>query len=100
MPASGAAARQDRARGDAAAGGARPAGAVGDEERALIAAQYTLYNEVLPALKGRRAPVHHAECKPEQRAWVREYFMREVRPLLTPIGLDPSHPFPQVLNKS
>jgi polyphosphate kinase len=31
---------------------------------------------------------------------VREYFQREVRPLLIPVGLDPSHPFPQVANKS
>ncbi len=35
-----------------------------------------------------------------QRAWVREYFMREVYPVLTPIGLDPAHPFPRILNKS
>ncbi|MEY3790696.1 MAG: hypothetical protein RLZ09_1532, partial [Pseudomonadota bacterium] len=36
----------------------------------------------------------------EQRAWVKEYFEREVRPILTPIVLDPSHPFPQIVNKS
>ena len=35
-----------------------------------------------------------------QRRWVRAYFEREVRPLLLPVGLDPSHPFPQVANKS
>ena len=33
-------------------------------------------------------------------AWVRDYLQREVKPLLVPVGLDPSHPFPQVLNKS
>jgi polyphosphate kinase len=38
--------------------------------------------------------------EPEQRAWVTEYFRREVKPLLTPIGLDPAHPFPQVVNKT
>jgi polyphosphate kinase len=31
---------------------------------------------------------------------VKAYFEREVKPLLTPIGLDPAHPFPQVVNKS
>jgi polyphosphate kinase len=36
----------------------------------------------------------------EQRAWIREFFVSEVMPVLTPIGLDPSHPFPRVLNKS
>jgi polyphosphate kinase len=35
-----------------------------------------------------------------QRAWVHGYFTREVLPVLTPIGLDPSHPFPRVYNKS
>src|SRR5690242_21754856 len=35
-----------------------------------------------------------------QRAWIRDYFMRELLPVLTPIGLDPAHPFPRVLNKS
>jgi len=35
-----------------------------------------------------------------QRAWVQAYFFREVMPLLTPLGLDPAHPFPRLLNKS
>ena len=35
-----------------------------------------------------------------QRAWVHDYFKREVLPVLTPIGLDPAHPFPRVFNKS
>jgi polyphosphate kinase len=35
-----------------------------------------------------------------QRAWVSAYFFREVMPLLTPLGLDPAHPFPRLLNKS
>jgi polyphosphate kinase len=55
----------------------------------------------MPALEQRGVViVNHAQRSPEQREWVREYFQREVRPLLSPIGLDPSHPFPQVLNKS
>ncbi|MGC9008553.1 MAG: polyphosphate kinase 1, partial [Halothiobacillaceae bacterium] len=36
----------------------------------------------------------------EQAAWVREYFLSELAPVLTPLGLDPAHPFPRVLNKS
>ena len=35
-----------------------------------------------------------------QRQWIQHFFRSEVMPLLTPIGLDPSHPFPRVLNKS
>lgn len=34
-----------------------------------------------------------------QRAWVKDYFFRELMPILTPIGLDPSHPFPRLSNK-
>ncbi|MGG4606213.1 polyphosphate kinase 1 [Paenalcaligenes sp. Me131] len=36
----------------------------------------------------------------EIRAWAYETFSREIMPLLTPIGLDPAHPFPRVYNKS
>ena len=68
----------------------------------LVARQYALYNdELLPAFKelGIRI-VSHGERKPVQRRWVKDYFERAVRPLLIPVGLDPSHPFPQVANKS
>lgn len=68
----------------------------------LVARQYQLYNEVLtPALaqQGLRI-VSHGERTGEQRRWVQEYFEREVRPLLIPVGLDPAHPFPMVANKS
>ena len=68
----------------------------------LVQQQYALFNQTIgPALERRDIVVlNHAQRNEAQRAWVREYFMREVRPLLSPIGLDPSHPFPQVLNKS
>jgi len=68
----------------------------------LVARQYRLYNEALiPAFaqQGLRI-VSHGGRTPEQRQWVQEYFQREVRPLLVPVGLDPAHPFPLVANKS
>ena len=72
------------------------------ECHALVEQQYEiLNNDVLPAL--RAAGVHllrDQDRNEAQRAWVKDYFDREVRPLLTPIGLDPAHPFPQVINKS
>jgi polyphosphate kinase len=68
----------------------------------MVARQYALYNdELLPAFgKHGIRIVSHGERNPAQRKWVKEYFEREVRPLLIPVGLDPSHPFPQVANKS
>src|SRR5450756_3236422 len=68
----------------------------------LVARQYALYNDDLtPALaKHGIRIVSHGERNPAQRRWVKQYFEREVRPLLIPVGLDPSHPFPQVANKS
>ncbi|MET3108301.1 polyphosphate kinase [Oxalobacteraceae bacterium GrIS 2.11] len=72
------------------------------EAHKLVERQYQVLNdEVLPLLS--QHGVHllrHNDRNPAQRAWVKAYFEREVRPLLTPIGLDPAHPFPQVVNKS
>jgi polyphosphate kinase len=73
-----------------------------DEARSLIAEQYRVLNDdVLPALarEGVRL-VRRTEFTPAERAWAARYFHQDVRPLLTPIGLDPAHPFPQVVNKS
>jgi polyphosphate kinase len=75
---------------------------LGCEARALMADQYRVLNDqVLPALDqaGVRL-IRRTEFTPAEKAWVADYFEREVRPLLTPIGLDPAHPFPQVVNKS
>jgi polyphosphate kinase len=68
----------------------------------LIAEQYALLNDViLPALAGEGiAFLRRSLWKDAQREWIRDYFINEVMPVLTPIGLDPSHPFPRVLNKS
>src|SRR3954453_16232577 len=68
----------------------------------LVAEQYRLLNEVvLPALaqEGVVFP-RREEWSAGQRQWIRDYFFRELLPLLTPIGLDPAHPFPRVFNKS
>lgn len=72
------------------------------ECHALVQQQYDILNtEVLPQLRARGVHlVRHTDRNEAQRAWVRQYFNQQVRPLLTPIGLDPAHPFPQVSNKS
>ncbi len=68
----------------------------------MVARQYALYNdELTPEFEKQGIKVvSHGDRNPAQRQWVRAYFEREVRPLLIPVGLDPSHPFPQVANKS
>jgi polyphosphate kinase len=68
----------------------------------LVGEMYGVLNgQILPALAAAGVRiVRGAERTPVQRAWAAEYFHREIRPLLTPIGLDPAHPFPQVVNKS
>jgi polyphosphate kinase len=68
----------------------------------IVARQYQLLNDaILPALERERIRfLRRTEFTDAQRAWVRDYFFREMLPVLTPIGLDPAHPFPRVFNKS
>ena len=44
--------------------------------------------------------LNHLRRDEGQARWVADFFREQVRPLLVPVGLDPSHPFPQVANKS
>jgi polyphosphate kinase len=75
---------------------------VSAEAHAIVTEQYLHLNDViLPALaeEGVRF-LRRTSWNEAQREWIRDYFQREMVPVLTPIGLDPSHPFPRVLNKS
>jgi polyphosphate kinase len=72
------------------------------DAHALVDAQYRLLNDVLlPELEttGVRL-VKRTDWTERQQRWIRRYFQSEVLPVLTPVGLDPAHPFPRVLNKS
>jgi polyphosphate kinase len=75
---------------------------VSERTHALVARQYQLLNqEILPGLvdEGIRF-LRRIAWNDIQREWIKAYFFRELMPVLTPIGLDISHPFPRVLNKS
>ena len=70
--------------------------------RKLVTEQYRLLNDVLlPELEreGIRV-VKRADWSEDQQRWIKRYFRTEVLPVLTPVGLDPAHPFPRVLNKA
>ena len=68
----------------------------------LVAEQYRVLNEMLiPELQ--QVGVHfirRGEWSALQGTWLRDYFEKEVLPMLSPLGLDPAHPFPRILNKS
>src|SRR5262245_55100777 len=76
--------------------------AVSREAHTLVTEQYQLLNQTLfPALAAQRILFpKREEWTAAQRQWIRDYFFRELLPVLTPIGLDPAHPFPRVFNKS
>lgn len=69
--------------------------------RDIVNEQYRIFNDVLiPELATHGIRILRRTSWTEGQAeWAADYFRREVQPLLTPIGLDPSHPFPNVLNK-
>lgn len=75
---------------------------ISEQAHALVNEQYELFNnDVVPKLEQEGIKfLRRSSWTPAQHAWVRDYFMREVMPVLTPIGLDPAHPFPRLLNKS
>jgi polyphosphate kinase len=68
----------------------------------LVDEQYRLWNDDLrPALNkaGIRVPTRDSWTA-KQKRWLQKYFNDEVSPVLSPLGLDPAHPFPRILNKS
>ena len=75
---------------------------VAAEAHAIVAEQYRHLNEVILPLMAEQGIrfLRRSKWTEAQREWIRDYFVREMVPVLTPIGLDPSHPFPKVLNKS
>jgi polyphosphate kinase len=68
----------------------------------LVAEQYALWNNVLrPELSSAGVRIINRDhWNPAQKRWLHDYFKREVLPVLSPLALDPAHPFPQILNKS
>ena len=76
--------------------------AIHDRAAELVDQQYRCWNEVLrPALQDAGIGILSPKSwTTRQRRWLRAYFRNEIMPVLSPLGLDPSHPFPKILNKS
>src|ERR1700726_214876 len=69
--------------------------------RQLVAAQYALWiDELLPELGKNGIYVREiAELPAKRAAWGHRYFQQEVFPMLTPLAVHASHPFPHLLNR-
>ncbi|MAT38655.1 MAG: polyphosphate kinase 1 [Ectothiorhodospiraceae bacterium] len=58
-------------------------------------------NEIVPGLREEGVYIHtHAELDKEAKEWCRRYFYETVFQVLTPLAIDPGHPFPHLLNRS
>jgi polyphosphate kinase len=83
-------------------GAAATLSAVSERARRLVARQYGLLNATLtPALAAQGIVMLLSTMwNDAQREWAEQVFVSDIEPLLTPIALDPAHPFPRILNKS
>ena len=75
---------------------------IGTIAHELVTSQYSMLNDVItPELvKAKIRVLRRTTWKPAVSRWVKRYFNSNVLPVLSPIGLDPAHPFPRVLNKN
>ncbi len=75
---------------------------INQQVREALTEQYRIFNEdLLPNLAAENIhfiPRH--EWNEQLKAWTRSYFDREIQPVVSPLGLDPAHPFPRLVNKS
>ncbi|MFO1478474.1 MAG: polyphosphate kinase 1 [Verrucomicrobiota bacterium] len=76
--------------------------AVSRRVRRMVSDLYRCWRkELRPALAaGGIRILEIGELEPGDLAWLEKYYRTEIRPVLTPLAIDPAHPFPQLLNKS
>lgn len=75
---------------------------LGEAAHEIVEEQYhTLNNVLIPALQKENIRFLRRNHWPDElRTWIKNYFTESLQPVLSAVGLDPSHPFPKVLNKS
>ncbi len=77
-------------------------GLIHERASTLVDLQYRYWRETLrPALTQAGVRILAPETwNPRQKRWLKQHFRDEIMPVLSPLGLDPAHPFPRILNKS
>ena len=77
-------------------------GEISERAHRLVEEQYRILNQaILPAMRENGIRVlRRDEWNSQQVKYLKSYFETDVLPVLSPIGLDPAHPFPRILNKS
>jgi len=93
------------AREQAGADGLQPHQAlarISEQVHEQVARQYRILNDILlPELAKHQINfIRRRHWTTKLKTWVRRYFREEIAPIITPIGLDPTHPFPLLVNKS
>src|SRR6185369_8275177 len=68
--------------------------------RRMVTDQYACWREhLLPSLRGSGIRILElSELAASDLEWLQNYYLGQVRPVLTPLAIDPAHPFPQLLN--
>jgi len=76
--------------------------AISERTHQIVEEQYRVLNDiVLPELEKHNINfIRRSDWNESQENWLRNYFREDLSPILTPLGLDPAHPFPRILNKS
>jgi polyphosphate kinase len=75
---------------------------VSERVRRMVEDQHRCWREQIePALVEQRIRFHnYPDVPPEEREHFEKFFRETIYPVLTPLAVDPAHPFPQLLNKS
>ncbi|MEL7936129.1 MULTISPECIES: polyphosphate kinase 1 [Pseudomonas] len=75
---------------------------ISEQVHEQVGRQYAILNDILlPELAKHGVRfIRRRYWTPKIKAWVRRFFRDEIAPIITPIGLDPTHPFPLLVNKS
>lgn len=76
--------------------------AICERSHQLVEEQYRVLNEtLLPLMESQQIRfLRRKQWTQGQRSWLKKFFMEQLLPILSPIGLDPAHPFPRIVNKS